>query len=146
MFFLYDFLSYLQDRAANPAHLAANLLPCLGLPSKIHRVNLISFIHLQFPQQGDIKISTIPTHWLPICNNELKSRSQNDWNTIFKIKWQHFIFSRKECEDVASTLSQNGISAIPYHAGLGPSDRTNAQDRWIKDKVDVICATIAFGN
>ena len=56
------------------------------------------------------------------------------------------IFFRKECEDVASTLSQNGISAIPYHAGLGPSDRTNAQDRWIKDKVDVICATIAFGN
>ena len=55
-------------------------------------------------------------------------------------------FSRKECEDVASTLRQNGISAIPYHAGLGPSDRTNAQDRWIKDKVDVICATIAFGN
>ena len=57
-----------------------------------------------------------------------------------------YYFSRKECEDVASELSRNGISAVPYHAGLGPSDRTNAQDRWIKDKVDVICATIAFGN
>ena len=60
MFFLYDFLCYLQDRAANPAHLAANLLPCLGLPSKSHRGNLICFIHLQFPQQVDIKKISLP--------------------------------------------------------------------------------------
>ena len=52
---------------------------------------------------------------------------------------------RKECEDVANSLNLSGISAIPYHAGLTGPLRTNAQDRWIKDKVDVVCATIAFG-
>jgi len=79
-----------------------------------------------------------------------KGSGLNDIIAMINSKWKKkcgivYCFSRKECEDVASTLSQNGISAIPYHAGLGPSDRTNAQDRWIKDKVDVICATIAFG-
>ena len=56
-----------------------------------------------------------------------------------------YCFSRKECEDVASQLQQNQIHAVAYHAGLGDKQRTNAQEQWIKDKVHVVCATIAFG-
>ena len=56
-----------------------------------------------------------------------------------------YCFSRKECEDVASQLQQNQIHAVAYHAGLGDKQRTSAQEQWIKDKVHVVCATIAFG-
>jgi superfamily II DNA helicase RecQ len=38
-----------------------------------------------------------------------------------------------------------GIYSLPYHAGLGDVARSKVQDDWIKDKVRVICATIAFG-
>jgi superfamily II DNA helicase RecQ len=34
---------------------------------------------------------------------------------------------------------------VPYHAGLGDAERTKSQDNWIKDRVHVVCATIAFG-
>ena len=56
-----------------------------------------------------------------------------------------YCFSRKECEDSAFELRKNGVLALPYHAGLGDKERTHAQDQWIKDKVHVVCATIAFG-
>ena len=58
---------------------------------------------------------------------------------MIKNKWQNkcgivYCFSRKECEDIASELSRNGISALPYHAGLKTYARTNVQDSWMKDK------------
>jgi bloom syndrome protein len=56
-----------------------------------------------------------------------------------------YCFSRKECEDTAAELRKAGVSAVPYHAGLGDAERTKSQDNWIKDRVHVVCATIAFG-
>jgi len=56
-----------------------------------------------------------------------------------------YCFSRKETEDLAYDLSERGISAAPYHAGLHNDLRRATQDRFIKDEVTVIVATIAFG-
>ncbi|MGL1891110.1 MAG: DNA helicase RecQ [Spirochaetaceae bacterium] len=53
--------------------------------------------------------------------------------------------SRKDVEKTATHLSQNGIKAIPYHAGLSDKDRATNQDRFNKDEVDIVVATIAFG-
>lgn len=53
--------------------------------------------------------------------------------------------SRKAAEDLASKLSAAGISALPYHAGLTPRERTRNQELFVRDEVRVICATIAFG-
>ena len=53
--------------------------------------------------------------------------------------------SRKETEQLAYDLSERGISATPYHAGLDNDLRRTTQDRFIKDEVTVIVATIAFG-
>ena len=56
-----------------------------------------------------------------------------------------YCFSRKETENLAYDLSERGISAAPYHAGLDNALRRSTQDRFIKDEVEVILATIAFG-
>lgn len=53
--------------------------------------------------------------------------------------------SRKSTESVAERLSEDGVKAKPYHAGLTPSERTQHQELFLRDEVRVICATIAFG-
>jgi RecQ family ATP-dependent DNA helicase len=56
-----------------------------------------------------------------------------------------YCFSRKGAEKVAADLSANGIPAAAYHAGLSANARTRVQDRFIRDEIPVIAATIAFG-
>jgi len=56
-----------------------------------------------------------------------------------------YCLSRKKVENVAELLSVNGISALPYHAGLDAGTRATNQDRFLMEDVDVIVATIAFG-
>lgn len=56
-----------------------------------------------------------------------------------------YCFSRKKTENLCKYLVDNGIEALPYHAGLSAEDRNKHQDLFIKDKIQVIVATIAFG-
>ena len=56
-----------------------------------------------------------------------------------------YCLSRKKVEEVAQTLSVNGVRALPYHAGLDASTRALHQDKFLMEEVDVIVATIAFG-
>lgn len=53
--------------------------------------------------------------------------------------------SRKRVEDMAQTLAQEGIDALPYHAGLDPGVRQRNQDRFLREDGVVMVATIAFG-
>jgi ATP-dependent DNA helicase RecQ len=53
--------------------------------------------------------------------------------------------SRKAAETLAKRLDEEGIAAKPYHAGLTSEERTNHQDKFLRDDVRVIAATIAFG-
>jgi ATP-dependent DNA helicase RecQ len=53
--------------------------------------------------------------------------------------------SRKRVEDVAQTLSDAGINALPYHAGLDAAVRQRHQDRFLREEGVVMVATIAFG-
>jgi ATP-dependent DNA helicase RecQ len=52
--------------------------------------------------------------------------------------------TRRGTEDLASTLTADGFRAMPYHAGL-EGDRAATQDRFIKDQVPIVVATVAFG-
>ncbi len=53
--------------------------------------------------------------------------------------------SRKAAESVANRLEEHGIRAKAYHAGLSNQERGKNQDLFLRDKIRVICATIAFG-
>jgi len=56
-----------------------------------------------------------------------------------------YVRNRRETQEVARFLTNHGISADFYHAGLDAADRSRKQDRWTQNKVRVIVATNAFG-
>ena len=56
-----------------------------------------------------------------------------------------YCLSRKKVEEISSILVANGIKSLPYHAGLDAKTRVINQDAFLKEDVDVIVATIAFG-
>ena len=56
-----------------------------------------------------------------------------------------YCLSRKKVDEVAYKLQQSGIQALPYHAGMNDVDRATNQTRFIRDDVQVMVATIAFG-
>ncbi len=56
-----------------------------------------------------------------------------------------YCLSRKKVEELTEALVVNGISALPYHAGMDSAVRSENQDNFLMEKVDVIVATIAFG-
>ena len=56
-----------------------------------------------------------------------------------------YCLARKTTEELANKLKKEGIAAGVYHAGLPNSERNRVQDDFVADRVQVICATIAFG-
>lgn len=56
-----------------------------------------------------------------------------------------YCFSRKDTEKIAADLRKEGFKAFAYHAGLERSARKKVQDKFIRDEVEIIVATIAFG-
>lgn len=56
-----------------------------------------------------------------------------------------YCLSRKDTEKVASRLTELGYKAVSYHAGMNAADRKSVHNRFIYDKVQIVCATIAFG-
>jgi ATP-dependent DNA helicase RecQ len=83
---------------------------------------------------------------------EVRNKSNNTDKDIIKfIRAQHgksgiiYCLSRKKVEELAETLRVNGISVLPYHAGMDSAQRTENQDKFLMEKVQIIVATIAFG-
>ena len=68
----------------------------------------------------------------------IKKRKKDDSGIIY-------CQSRKGAEEIAKKLGSAGIYALPYHAGLSKQAREKTQDKFIKDNVPVIVATVAFG-
>ena len=56
-----------------------------------------------------------------------------------------YCLSRKKVEELAETLRVNDIKALAYHAGMDSQTRSENQDKFLNEEVDVIVATIAFG-
>jgi len=56
-----------------------------------------------------------------------------------------YCLSRKKVDEITYRLQQDGIAALPYHAGMGDRERSDNQTRFIRDDARVMVATIAFG-
>jgi ATP-dependent DNA helicase RecQ len=56
-----------------------------------------------------------------------------------------YCLSRKTTEELAKKLQQLGLSAASYHAGMNSAERSRVQRSFIRDRTQIICATIAFG-
>ena len=83
---------------------------------------------------------------------EVRNKTSNvDIDIIKYIKSQEgksgiiYCLSRKTVEELAEKLIVNNIKALPYHAGMDGVKRTENQDAFLHEEVDVIVATIAFG-
>jgi ATP-dependent DNA helicase RecQ len=53
--------------------------------------------------------------------------------------------SRREVESLAEWLKQEGLTAVPYHAGLPERERTRNQEAFLEERADIVVATVAFG-
>lgn len=76
----------------------------------------------------------------------------NAWEELVNLLENHreqstiiYCFSRQETEDLAADLTERGFAARPYHAGLDGETRRSTQDDFLRDRVSIIVATIAFG-
>jgi ATP-dependent DNA helicase RecQ len=56
-----------------------------------------------------------------------------------------YCLSRKKVEETAEFLNENGITSLPYHAGMDMTERSRNQARFLREDGIVMCATIAFG-
>ena len=56
-----------------------------------------------------------------------------------------YCLSRRKVDEITLKLQQDGVKALPYHAGLSDEERAANQTRFIRDDVQVMVATIAFG-
>ena len=83
---------------------------------------------------------------------EVRSKTANVDKDIIRFIKQNpeksgiiYCLSRKKVEELAEILQANGIKARPYHAGMDSATRNANQDAFLKEDIDVIVATIAFG-
>jgi ATP-dependent DNA helicase RecQ len=56
-----------------------------------------------------------------------------------------YALSRRRVEEIAAALEKRGIAAAPYHAGLAAERRRDVQEKFLRDDVQVVVATVAFG-
>ena len=83
---------------------------------------------------------------------EVRAKTKDVDKDIIKFIKQHpgksgiiYCLSRKKVEELAAILRANDIKAAAYHAGLDSTTRTQTQDAFLMEDIDVIVATIAFG-
>ena len=83
---------------------------------------------------------------------EVRQKTKDIDKQIIKFIKQHpgksgivYCISRKKVEELAAVLQANDIKAAPYHAGLDSTKRSQTQDDFLMERIDVIVATIAFG-
>lgn len=115
---------------------------------KITKADIIEQLHLQEPE---IFISSFdrPNLSLDVRRGYAAKEKQR---TILNLIRRHrgesgiiYCLAKKTCEKLAEKLQKEGASVGVYHAGLPTDERNRVQEDFINDRIQVVCATIAFG-
>ncbi len=102
---------------------------------------------LQFPHAKTF-ISSFERGNITVDSRPGQQRIQQIINWVHQRKGQAgivYCLSRKSTESVADKLKAQGFKAANYHAGMDSTDRDRVQKDFTDDKIDIVCATIAFG-
>jgi ATP-dependent DNA helicase RecQ len=121
------------------------LMALTATATKKVREDILNQLNLN---KAEIFISSFDRENLKISVIEKKQAFPKLVNLLAKYKNESVIiycYSRKETEEIAENLKLNGFFASAYHAGLLPNKRKLVQEQFVKDKVNIIVATIAFG-
>jgi ATP-dependent DNA helicase RecQ len=82
---------------------------------------------------------------------EIQPKSSHPYQQLLKYILEEkgsgivYCISRKTVEKIAEQLQKDGVNALPYHGGMNDKDRSENQTRFIRDDVQIMVATIAFG-
>ena len=115
---------------------------------KITKADIIEQLHLKKPE---IFISSFdrPNLSLDVRRGYAAKEKQR---TILNLIRRHrgesgiiYCLAKKTCEKLAEKLQKEGVSVGVYHAGLPTDERNRVQEDFINDRIQVVCATIAFG-
>ena len=115
---------------------------------KITRQDIVTQLHMKDPQMFISSFDRPNLNLTVKRGYTQKEKNRAILNFIDEHRAQCgiiYCMSRNNTEKVADILRRHGISALPYHAGLNPDARNRAQEDFINDRVQVVCATIAFG-
>jgi len=124
---------------------AVPLIALTATATKRVREDIVNQLKLQ---KARVFISSFNRKNLHIGITEKKQAFPKLMDLLQKYKNESVIIycsSRKETELIAENLKINKFNARAYHAGMDASERTRVQDLFIKDEIDIIVATIAFG-